>query len=92
MAMTDKQVDELVGGFRVAFDVATTDDLVREMVGRFLSWKLPKDFSPDAGISFNPTKPFEGDERGNSWWPMGTNLLHAAQAEEMVRHMLTPNV
>ena len=74
----------------VGFGGATPDDLVREMVSRFLGWKLPKDFAPDAGISFTPTQPDGYDEPG--WWPIGTNLLHAGQAEEMVRHMLgVPN-
>ena len=27
-----------------------------EMVSRFLSWKLPKDFHPDGGMVFIPTK------------------------------------
>lgn len=88
MAMTDRQVDDMCRKLAIGLGVATTDDLVKEMVDRFLSWKLPKGFCPDAGISFKPTKPYEGDEYGNSWWPIGTNLLHAAQAEEMVRHML----
>lgn len=48
------------------------------MVDRFLGWKLPKDFAPDAGISFN-----EG-----AWWPSGTNLLHAEQAKEMLQHVV----
>lgn len=82
--MTNAQVVEMVGKMRIAFGVETTDDLVKEMVNRFLCWKLPKDFAPDAGISF---KPYKGDEYGNLW-PIGTNLLHAGQAEEMVRHML----
>ena len=86
--MTDAQINEMVRKLRIAFGVETTDDLVNEMASRFLCWKLPKDFSPDAGISFSPTKPYDGDEYGNSWWPVGTNLLHAGQAEEMVRHML----
>jgi hypothetical protein len=63
-------------------------EFVARMVDRFLSWKLPKDFSPDSGISFKPTKPYEGDEYGNSWWPVGTNLLSADQARAMVVHML----
>lgn len=54
------------------------------MVDRFLGWKLPEDFSPDAGISFKPTKPY--DEPG--WWPVGTNLLHAGQAKEMLQHVV----
>ena len=68
--------------------MVVTDKQVDEMVNRFLSWRLPKDFAPDAGISFSPTKAYEGDELGNPWWPVGTNLLHAGQAKEMVRHML----
>ena len=65
-----------------------TEDQISEMVNRFLNWKLPKDFWPDAGISFKPTKPYDGDEYGNSWWPAGTNLLTADQAREMIVHML----
>lgn len=52
MAMTDAQVDEMVRKLWIALGVETTDDLVKEMVNRFLVWKLPKDFAPDAGISF----------------------------------------
>lgn len=48
------------------------------MVGRFLGWKLPKDFAPDAGISF----------KESAWWPSGTNLLHAGQAKEMLEHVV----
>lgn len=65
--------------------------MIDQMVDRFLCWKLPKDFGPDAGISFKPTKPYEGDDLGNSWWPIGTNLFTAEQAREMIVHMLTPN-
>lgn len=62
---------------------------IEKMVSRFLSWKLPKDFCPDAGISFKPTKPYEGDEFGNSWWPVGTNLLTADQARQMFEYVLS---
>ena len=48
------------------------------MVDRFLGWKLPKDFAPDAGISF---------EEG-ALWPSGTNLLHAGQAKEMLEYVV----
>ena len=61
-----------------------TKSLVDSMVNRFLGWKLPKGFAPDAGISFKPTKPYE--EPG--WWPVGTNLFHAGQARDMIEHML----
>jgi hypothetical protein len=64
-----------------------TDEQIKHMVGRFLSWRLPENFSPDAGISFKP------DFNENTPWPMkhqpvGTNLLNYTQAEAMVRHML----
>ena len=32
------------------------DDVVEQAVNRFLSWKLPKDFHPDGGMAFIPTK------------------------------------
>lgn len=70
--------------------MAITDAQVDEMVNRFLGWKLPKDFHPDAGISFKPSNgiPYEGDALGNSWWPIGTNLLTADQARQMIEHIL----
>lgn len=48
------------------------------MVDRFLGWKLPRDFAPDAGISFK-----EG-----ALWPSGTNLMHAGQAKEMLEYVV----
>lgn len=58
---------------------AVSPEVTDEMVGRFLGWKLPKEFHPDAGISFSPPSIPE-------WWPTGTNLFHAAQAKEMLLH------
>lgn len=63
-----------------------TEQQIAEMVNRFLGWKLPKDFAPDAGISFNPTRQDSYDEPGS--WPVGTNLFTADQARAMVLHML----
>jgi hypothetical protein len=55
---------------------------VGAMVDAFLGWKLPIEFSPDAGISFD-------GEYGKKWgMPTGTNLLHAGQAQQMVEHIL----
>ena len=51
---------------------------VKQMVNRFLGWKLPKDFAPDGGISF----------KESALWPTGTNLFTATQAEEMFLHVL----
>lgn len=50
-------------------------------VDRFLSWRLPKDFMPDCGISFKPID-------HPACWPSGTNLLHAGQARAMLEHVL----
>jgi hypothetical protein len=60
---------------------------IKHMVNRFLNWKLPEHFRPDAGISF------KAEYNENTPWPMkheptGTNLLDATQADAMVRHML----
>lgn len=32
--------------------MVVTDSQIKQMVDLFLSWRLPEDFSPDAGISF----------------------------------------
>lgn len=58
------------------------DALVKKMVDRFLGWKLPEDFAPDAGIYF--------DAAYKEKWgmPIGTNLLNADQAKAMILHML----
>lgn len=64
-----------------------TDDQIKYMVDRFLGWRLPENFTPDAGISFTPTfndhlpVPMKHE-------PVGTNLFDASQAEQMVRYMV----
>lgn len=58
-------------------------------VDRFLSWKLPKTFSPDAGISFNPAPE---QQYAGLQWPIGTNLLTAIEAKQMLQHCLAPAV
>lgn len=66
-----------------------TEDQIKHMVNRFLSWKLPRDtFSPDCGISFD-----KGVVNAHTQWPSqhepsGTNLFDFTQAEAMVRHMI----
>lgn len=60
---------------------------IEHMVSRFLQWKLPKNFSPDAGISFQPL--FNQDTaHPMRHEPSGTNLFDAEQAVAMVRHMI----
>ena len=68
-----------------------TNEQIDKMVDRFLGWKIPKDFCPDAGISFEPEhsvdymaskgKPPMRHE------PVGTNLFTADQAKEMIKYM-----
>lgn len=69
-----------------------TDEQIKHMVDRFLQWKLPEDFNPDAGISFEPEFNKEWNakhgEPPQCHEPVGTNLLSYTQAEAMVRHML----
>ncbi len=64
------------------------EEQIDKMVNRFLRWKLPKDFGPDGGISFNRVVNGSEREYGSMWWPIGTNLLTATQAREMILHML----
>lgn len=66
-----------------------TQEQIKYMVDRFLSWKLPRDtFNPDCGISFNK-KPYNMQTPYPALYePSGTNLFDAGQAEAMVRHMI----
>ena len=64
------------------------EELINRMVDRFLCWKLPKNFAPDCGISFNTQINGQEREWETSWWPVGTNLFDAAQAKEMIEWML----
>ena len=57
---------------------------IKHMVDRFLGWKLPSNFNPDAGISY--TQPNYAPSVDAT--PYGTNLFDATQAEAMVRYMV----
>jgi hypothetical protein len=59
---------------------------INTLVNRFLGWKLPATFGPDAGISFKPYHPNQTPDSG--LWPIGTNLLTASEAREMLEHVL----
>lgn len=60
---------------------------INHMVDRFLGWRLPENFNPDGGISFerygNAGMPHQYKNQ-----PTGTNLLDSVQAYEMVRYMI----
>ena len=65
-----------------------TDEQIEYMVDRFLSWRVPDDFSPDGGISFAPLTLHQGAPYQYDRWPVGTNLLNRPQTEKMVRYLL----
>lgn len=60
-----------------------TEQQIKYLVDRFLGWKLPTNFNPDAGISY--TRPNYAPSVDAT--PYGTNLLDATQADAMVRYM-----
>jgi len=62
-----------------------TDEQMKQMAERFLSWKLPTDFNPDGGISFDR---YDRAAFNFAHWPTGTNLLTYAQALALVKHMV----
>lgn len=64
-----------------------TDAQIKHMADRFLGWRLPDNFSPDAGISFKPDFN-EHMPHPMKHEPFGTNLFDATQAEAMVRFMV----
>lgn len=63
------------------------DKQIKYMVDRFLGWRLPEHFNPDAGISFKPDYNV-GTPYPRKHEPVGTNLFCADQAEEMVRYLV----
>ena len=58
------------------------EKLIKQMVDKFLSWKLPEKFSPDCGISF------AREINGHKFEPTGTNLFTAEQAKQMFEYIL----
>lgn len=64
-----------------------TDEQIKHMVNRFLAWKLPENFNPDCGISFDRVGNL-GTEHQYYREPVGTNLLDYTQTEAMVRHLI----
>lgn len=62
----------------------TTPTQISQMADKFVGWKLPQDFSPDCGISFDGRKDDEWNK--GKTWPVGTNLLTVTQAKEMFEY------
>lgn len=78
-------------GYRLRSKLAAApgvrNDQIKHMVNRFLGWKLPAHFDPDAGISFK-AEFNEHTAHPMKHEPTGTNLFDFTQAEAMVRYML----
>lgn len=90
--MTTDYEEGYKAGLKDAFELNR-----KRMVDRFLYWKLPQNFAPDGGISFERTYHGYKDgkftqnlerNRDDYFWPIGTNLLTAEQAKEMVDFIL----
>jgi len=64
-----------------------TEDQIKYMVNRFLGWKLPSDFMPDAGITFTPMFN-EHTEYPMRHEPVGTNLFDYEQAKAMIKYIV----
>jgi hypothetical protein len=65
-----------------------TEQQIQTMVNRFLGWKLPADFAPDAGISFKPLANADSPvELQYKHEPIGTNLFTADQAKAMLLYL-----
>ncbi|MEM1375850.1 MAG: hypothetical protein AAGG69_00530 [Pseudomonadota bacterium] len=64
-----------------------TEKQIKYMTEQFLRWRLPEDFNPDGGVTFQPVLA-EGTDNEFKNEPVGTNLLTYSQAEEMVRAMV----
>ena len=72
--------------------VVPSEDQIKHMTNRFLGWRLPEDFRPDDGISFEPFFNVEWNAKQGKppqrRTPTGTNLFSYTQAEAMVRYIL----
>lgn len=62
--------------------------VTNDMVNRFLSWPLPADFNPDGGIRFEQMTQHSALGGHHLNQPIGTNLLNAEQARDMIAHIL----
>lgn len=77
-----------IGYIRTTFGEKPEKFDIDAMVSRFLGWKLPENFSPDNGISFEAAYTSPTGFTGGRRYPVGTNLFTATQAKEMIRHIL----
>lgn len=84
LSMVETQVSPLAVVGKEIRVINVDEDGFEKMINRFLTWKLPKDFSPDCGIQFTPPAKDAPDHFG----PVGTNLFTAEQAKQMLFYAL----
>ena len=60
---------------------------IKHMTEQFLRWKLPANFNPDGGITFEP-KYNNGTAEGGKHEPSGTNLMGYTEAKAMVVYLV----
>lgn len=69
-----------------------SEDQIKHMAERFLGWRIPQPFRPDAGVSFEPEFNVEYNAKLGKpparHEPTGTNLWGYTEAVAMVRHMV----
>ena len=63
-----------------------TKTVLSKLVDRFLGWKIPQTFGPDCYINFDKETAVK-----NNGWPIGTNLLTAVEAKEMLEYLAANN-
>jgi hypothetical protein len=86
ISLTRDQLLNLVNDARAYLGVSPQQPAganVKQMVDRFLGWKLPDTFYPDCFISFDRER-----AKSNGSWPIGTNLLNADEARALFEHVL----
>lgn len=73
-------------GLRMCNNVGMNTEQINYMVNRFLSWKLPENFTPDCGISFAKEHSI-GTPYQSKYEPVGTNLFDAQQTKDMIEYI-----
>jgi hypothetical protein len=89
MSSAPKEICQLMEDAANKMENTTMQDYqIKHMVDRFLGWKLPENFNPDNGISFDADAAKKLHPQNHRHEPVGTNLLDAQQAEAMIRYLV----
>src|SRR5690554_376594 len=83
VAWRDEVIKNLRSRDRQPAQQGVSEEVIKAAVDRFLQWKLPEDFYPDGGVSFDGAYDYDSPH-----WPVGTNILTAEQAEQMLKECL----